>query len=226
MSIPAQLEDFGSPTAPRGARRTLRLLAAGATAGGEARAVTIHNISATGLLLEGPEALAVGEVLALELPAAGERRAEVVWTSGRLAGCRFDAPLSPAALSAAQLQSAVDAEVALDGPGALGVFGGGGGEAFGTKLQRLRRAAGLTLADIAARLGVSKPTVWAWEQGKARPIDSRLDALGAVLGVGGDELAAPAGSDGKLGEATARARRDIAAAAGASPARIRIFVEI
>ena len=223
MSIAAQLEELRSVPTSRGTRRALRLLAEGATTTGEAQAVTIHNISATGLLLEGPEELTVGEVLTLELPAAGERRAEVVWTSGQLAGCRFDAPLSPADLTAAQLQSAVDAGLALDRPaGALGH----GGEAFGAKLLRLRRAAGLTLADIAARLGVSKPTVWAWEQGKARPIDSRLDALGAVLGVSGADLAAPAGSDGKLAEAAARARRDIAAATGASPDRIRIFVEI
>ena len=57
------------------------------------------------------------------------------------------------------------------------------GEALAARLGRLRREAGLTLADVAAALGVSKPTVWAWEKGKARPLPERLGAIAAALGV-------------------------------------------
>ncbi len=217
MSIPAHLDPL-LPATPRGSRRTLRLDAPGTTASGEGLAVTVHNISATGLLLESGEELAVGEALGIALPVAGTVRAEVVWVSGALAGCRFDAPLSPAALSAAQLQSAVATQLSLDV--------GRPDEPLAARLQRLRRAKGLTLAQIAARLGVSKPTVWAWEQGKARPVAARMDALAAALGVGAEDLAAGESDGGKLGQAIAKARRELSAAAGVGPERIRIFLEM
>ena len=82
---------------------------------------------------------------------------------------------------------------------------------------------GLSLADIANRLGVSKPTVWAWEHGKSRPVEKRLSALAEALGVtpGGLEPA-PSGPSEEL----ERSRRRIAQAYGVEPARVRIMIEL
>src|SRR5688500_19035549 len=85
-----------------GERRTLRLDTQGITAGGAA-AVRVHDVPATGLLLESAVPLEVGETLAVDLPEAGLVRADVVWASGEFCGCQFAAPISSAALSAALL---------------------------------------------------------------------------------------------------------------------------
>ena len=97
------------------------------------------------------------------------------------------------------------------------------GDDFGARLHRLRRERGLSLGEIAARLGVSKPTVWAWEHGKSRPVERRLAALADALGVtpGGLEPA-PSGPHAELEQS----RRRIAAAYGIEPSRVRIMIEL
>jgi hypothetical protein len=47
----------------------------------------------------------VGAVFEVELPQAGKIEASIVWNSGEFYGCQFSLPISPAALSAAQLLS-------------------------------------------------------------------------------------------------------------------------
>ena len=81
-------------------RRGLRL---GAGAGGEP--VTIHDLSLTGALLETSVPMLVGAIYEIELPHAGGVDATVIWNSGEFYGCQFELPISPAALSAALLQS-------------------------------------------------------------------------------------------------------------------------
>lgn len=191
--------------------------------------VTIHNISAAGLLLETALELAEGEQLALDLPEAGAVVATVVWRSEKLYGCAFAAPLGAAALAAAQLQGFAPG-VPTRPQGGLPAAssppaGAAPGEGLGTRLNRLRREAGLTLADVAAALGVSKPTVWAWEKGKARPLPERLEAIAAALGVDPELLAAAPASreiDGVIADCRAR----IAAACGTSPQAVRIMIEL
>jgi transcriptional regulator with XRE-family HTH domain len=234
MAIKAHLDQPpaaapGSDSQRSAPRRALWLEASGffADAGpdGLEANVTIHNISAAGLLLETELALAEGEQLALDLPEAGAVIATVVWRSEHLYGCAFATPLSNAALSAAQLQGFAPGVPTR--PQRAGAVPGGTapGEGLGTRLNRLRREAGLTLADVAAALGVSKPTVWAWEKGKARPLPERLDAIAAALGVAPELLAAAPGSreiDGVIAECRAR----IAEACGTAPDAVRIMIEL
>jgi hypothetical protein len=84
----------------RSSRRSLHL------GGGEGSGmVTIHDLSLTGALLETSVPMLVGAMIEVELPQAGRIEAEIVWSSGEYYGCQFCLPISPAALSAAQLQS-------------------------------------------------------------------------------------------------------------------------
>src|SRR3546814_13928410 len=69
--------------------------------------VMIHNISATGLLIETGLTLGVGDRIEIGLPHAGATAIEVIWESGHLFGCRFGRPITPATLRAAQLRGAV-----------------------------------------------------------------------------------------------------------------------
>src|SRR3546814_2165806 len=75
-------------------------------------------------------------------------------TSGRLAGCQFEMPLSPATLSAAQLRSVV-----VEGEPDAQNRPAASAESFGARLQRLRTAKGLTQGQLAVRLGVSEPSI-------------------------------------------------------------------
>lgn len=101
------------------ARRKLSLLASGLRHDGTGLEVQIHNISGTGLLLESDVKLAAGDRIEIELPHAGDITAIVIWASGRLFGCQFEGPVSPATLSAVELKSAIDPAVAIDpAPGA------------------------------------------------------------------------------------------------------------
>ena len=214
MSIEARFETT-DPTDQRGAvRRTLHLGVSGRFAEASTGAATVHNISATGMLVETEVPLEEGDTIAVELPEAGETSATVVWVDAPMHGCRFDDPISTAALSAAQLRGAVRPDDAGMPPLA---------ESFGARLHRLRTERGLSLADVADRLGVSKPTVWAWEHGKARPVERRLAALAEALGVtpGGLEPA----TSGPI-EAVEAGRRQIAEAYGVEPARVRIMIEL
>ena len=216
MAIHGFLETVLTERAPR---RTLHLEARGATAAGEATDVVVHNISADGLLLECSVALEAGESIALDLPEAGTVSASVVWISGDLFGCRFDAALPPAMLAAAELRSTAapgfDASARTDAPDDLAA-----------RLQRLRKERGLTLAQVAGQLGVSKPTVWAWERGRARPIEERIDALAEALGVTRNELMAIGDTPVALRELLARSREQIAAAYGTRPEHVRIMIEL
>ena len=84
----------------RSPRRALKL---GAAAGDES--VTIRDISLTGMLLETATPMLVGSGFEVELPHAGKIAVAIVWNSGEFYGCEFEYPISPAAVSAARLQS-------------------------------------------------------------------------------------------------------------------------
>jgi transcriptional regulator with XRE-family HTH domain len=221
MAISAHFEDVkGSSVNPRQPRRKLQLEARGALPSGTEPRILIHDLSATGLLIESPVGLAVDERIAVELPQVGATWAKVVWNSGMLYGCQFDVPISNAALSAAQLRSAVGQQVEIAPPRAAAAEA-----SLGSRLEQLRRKRGITLAYIAAQLGVSKPTVWAWEHDKARPTESRIEALAAVLGVESKELVASA-STSDLEALLVRSRVQIAAAVGTSPDNVKIWLEL
>jgi len=205
-------------------RRTLRLEALGATAAGDSASVAIHNISQTGLLIETDASLTTGEAIELDLPEAGLVEARVIWLSDRFAGCQFAQPISVGALGAAQLRGEFEgtAQPVATEPVQ---------EPFPLRFARLRKERGLTLAAVAAALGVSKPTVWAWEQGKARPVESRIDALAEVLEVDRSALApdrdVPRLDDSpSLAPILARSRAMIATALGIRPERVRISIDL
>lgn len=222
MALKAHLEHgTGTSTredARRHERRALFLEASGTLPGALEANVIVHNISAGGLLMETEMALAVEERLVLDLPEVGAVRAVIVWQSGFLFGCAFEQTLDQTALASVQLR-ADPAELpvgpALEAPR----------EPLGVKLNRLRRERGLTLAQVASVLGVSKPTVWAWEKGKARPLPDRIEAIAEVLGVSARELEERIGDD-QHAVLVQDCRLRIATAYGTHPSKVRIMIEV
>lgn len=223
MAMKAYLEDDTRPVdRGRAPRRRLRLPIAGSKSTGGEIETLVHNISPTGLLVESDFLLSIGETFEVNLPHAGMISAKVIWTSGRLSGCQFDIPVSAATLSAAQLRSAVQPDASAAAPD---TDGEPLAETFGARLLRLRSAQGLTQAQVARKLGVSEPSISAWEQDKARPKAGRLDVLAGLLGV---ETSVLHGLDAPntLQDAVAKAREEIAAAAGTHPANVRIRIDM
>ena len=205
-----------------GERRQLLLETSGRFGSGEASNVVIHNISATGMLLETTLDLAEGEVLEVDLPEAGSVLARIVWASGILFGCAFRDVLSDGALSAVELKASAPLPPELGRPATRRKATG---ELFGQRLEKLRKGRGMTLAQVAEKLGVSKPTVWAWEKGKARPVPDRLPALAEVLGVEESELASFSEPPG-IADLIESSRQRIAEAYGTSSDKVRIMIEV
>jgi len=83
----------------------------------------------------------------------------------------------------------------------------------------------MTLAKVADSLGVSKPTVWAWEKGKARPLPDRLELIAQVLGVQTHELEERM-SDQQHAALVQECRLRIATAYGTHTSNVRIMIEV
>lgn len=228
MVISAYFESGAKPSASaRASRRKLMLEVRGAHASGSDVPVMIHNISETGLLIECEAALSIRDRIDIDLPHAGAVAATLVWVSGRMFGCQFDAPISPAVLSAAQLRSAIDIEeasatssVAEDESIPVGPHG----SSFAANLKRLRMAKGLSQANMAERLGVSGPSISGWEKGRARPKEDRLADLANLLGVPVSQLLVDPQPD-MIHDLIDASRDQIARATGVAPERVRIIVE-
>jgi len=109
MPMLAHFEERTGADLRRTARRSLRL-GIGAGSG----KVTIQDLSLTGALLETSTPMLVGADFEIDLPHAGAVEAVVVWNSGEYYGCQFSQPISPAALSAALLQSAPETVESAD----------------------------------------------------------------------------------------------------------------
>jgi PilZ domain-containing protein len=83
-------------------RKKLRFGARAASASGNATEVIVHDISATGLLIEGALGLSRGEQFDVFLPRQQMIRATVVWASGRFFGCQFVDPIPAQGAKAAR----------------------------------------------------------------------------------------------------------------------------
>jgi DNA-binding XRE family transcriptional regulator len=101
-------------------------------------------------------------------------------------------------------------------------------ETLGARLERLRKVRGLSKTALAHRLGVTPTSICYWEQGRSRPRPALLSAVAEILGLSPADLLGEApGPDGeRLFNMVARMRAEIADAAGVSPAKVRISIEM
>jgi transcriptional regulator with XRE-family HTH domain len=236
MAVAAQFDILSKGKNARGTtRHQMRLRVRGAPVSGDAAEVVIHNLSATGMLIESASPLAIDDEIAVELPETAATTAKVVWSGGQFFGCAFERPLSAAAVSAAQLRSEPIAEAPQPPPTAEPVSRSVA-ETFGARLQRLRRDKGLTLVEFARRAKVSRPTVWSWEADRSTPRRSKTAILLEVLGVSEDTLFGKTGGDRKdrlaterpdtLQRAMSEAKERVAELAGTDPDKVKLIIEI
>lgn len=231
MPIHATIEPRDNIGSQRGtARMRMRIEAPGSLGIGQGTTVVIHNLSATGMLIETTSDLTIGQQIMVALPEAPDLAATIVWRSEALAGCRFDHPLSRAALSAAQLRNPLPADV---DPAVTA----DPGELLPQRLHRLRKERGLSRAALSARTGLSKPSIWAWETGKTIPRRNSLVALADAFGISERELViggfaasvsegpVVAGSAEQIQSLVDESKERIAALAGVRATNVKILIE-
>ena len=205
-------------------RQRLSLEAIAHSGRGDGDVVQVHNVSSSGMLLSTALALGVGDEIEVELPGIPDVRACVVWSSGAFHGCAFAVEIPASALrvvddiaGAALPAPALNAEPERVPVPLL--------DSLGERIFQLRKLQGLTLEKLATMLGVSKPTVWAWEKGRARPSRLHLDALARALNVTRSELLAKE-PDRDVTRLVVWCREQIAAALATDSSKIRIYFEM
>ena len=168
---PALPTGSGSSERRSGERRRVRLLAR-ARGGDRTYTLEIMDISKRGMLLRGAVPLDQGDKVEIELSDRAEDNiiATVAWAAGENLGCYLERALTPAELAHAALRARPSNLV--NDPIGQEIL-----QAFGARIRQLRRASDLTMLELGKIVGVSKPTVWKWESGKARPREGALDAL-------------------------------------------------
>lgn len=212
MVVAAHIESHpGEPE--QGGRIKLGLRAAATTSDAE---VLVHNISTTGLLLEGDIRLALNDDFEVAFPHGETVVATVNWVSQRLRGCMFRIPVSDATLDAAMLHNAVATNQANCERGS---------ESFGLRLHQFRLAKGLTQSQLARQLKVSEPSISHWETDKSRPKAGRMQMLAVILGVPMPELLGYDDAE-TLRKLVDKAKEEIARAAGANVHNVRITIDM
>jgi transcriptional regulator with XRE-family HTH domain len=101
---------------------------------------------------------------------------------------------------------------------------------LGAKVRRLRREREMTVSELAANVGVSRPTIWAWEKGKHVPRPGRISSLAQALDVPEDQLILserPHASEGSLAldNEIERSKARVAKLARTSPDQVEIILK-
>lgn len=239
MAIAAELISSAKGKGRRGAvRHEMKLRVRGTRGSEKVSDVLVRNLSATGILLETDAKLRVGQTIAVDLPETGRVSTQILWASGQLLGCEFERPLSDAAVSAAQLRS--EPRTISDEPGPASTADASEtAPSFGETIRRLRQERGWSLVEFARKMNVSRPTVWAWEAGRSSPRFKKRRLLLDVLQVSEAELKGYSGSAGNAGprevpledpgtlqSAIGDAKASIAAAAGTTPDKVTVIIEV
>ncbi|MEE4207683.1 MAG: PilZ domain-containing protein [Parvularcula sp.] len=94
MTIAALLQPYEVEDRRTEPRYRVRLPVTPADLGHETLRIAIHEVSATGLMLQSETDLHHGAVLILELPGTERKIARVVWAGGRFYGVKFRRPLT------------------------------------------------------------------------------------------------------------------------------------
>lgn len=222
MSVTAHLVRYSRPSA-RGSAMKLSLDAQPRGSRSDVE-VLLHLLSANTMLFESDLPLKVSDRFDVNFDQA--TTATVIWISDRLAIGYFDRPVNPEALSIERLTSVAGPELLMQ-PAALAPYIAAADDlaGFGQRMHRLRLERGLKQGDIADRLKVSVAAVSQWESGRALPRGVRWSELAECLGVSVEELSGGRGTK-DLFQIVSSSRADIARAAGTSPEKVHISVDL
>ena len=188
---------------------------------------SILNLSREGCLLSTLEFLLPGQSVNMQLAPRDDHpvEASVAWSNDTLYGCTFVTPLSEAHLSDI-LHVNSDSPIEVTSSESVLAM-------LPEALLAARRASGYTTTELARHLGVSRPTLWAWESGRATPSpenqQSVLDFLRRsqflALETRESTVAPDNGINTLFQETIAASRRDLAHKLGLEEEQIRISIK-
>ena len=215
MSIPGMLPLY--PEESDNAKITL----CAADEGAEHPAVLLHELTASGVLIESEHRFFVDQIIELISEPKARWRGRIVWAGDSLYECRFNTEIEANALAVllANDRSRNDLREALANAHAE--------ESLGARLQRLRIRRGLTQFELAEMLGVSPVAVSYWESDRSTPRRHRTKEISKILGVAEEELSiAPEHQDEVLSDAITASKSRIARILDIDPSKIRISFEM
>lgn len=187
--------------------------------GGRQVPVRLYNLSATGVLIESGQVLRLGEQIATAFGETAVVAGQIGWTGARLYGCQFAEPVASALLEKAVWRGLDEPQSADILPQPV--------DTFGTRLQRLRVAQGLSQLEIAEKLGVTAVAISNWESDRSQPRQHRISDLAKILGVPSQQLFAHAGVHPEsLPEVLASSKVQIANLLGVNPTNVKISVDL
>ena len=115
----------------------------------------------------------------------------------------------------------------------------GGDRSFGEQLKDLRTEVGLSVAELARQLNVTRQAIWKWERDDMLPRQASLDALADALNApgiaalrdssNGDHTAAepaPSLAISPLPDVINECKQSIAEAAGTTADKVTILIEV
>src|SRR5688572_3464184 len=105
-------------------------------------------------------------------------------------------------------------------------------DAMGATLRRLRLQQSVSTSELAAQVGVSRTTVWSWENGATKPRLDKVPALARALNMPENDLVLVSqavverGQRRTLDEEIAYSKECLAAAVGTTPDKIEITIKL
>ncbi|MGX7897066.1 helix-turn-helix transcriptional regulator [Tsuneonella sp. HG222] len=204
----------------RAPRTPVRLRVRGTDERGTPVELEVLNLSATGMLFRHAGDHDRWTTVDVLLPSGRSAKGEISWADGDLVGLKFIAPISAADIAAVSLKGEfLDAPADVSNPTVPAPD-------FLANLAETRISAGLTLEDLAGKLGVSRQAVWYWEKGRSTPRPAALQALRRLLG---DSAGGPRGNaEGLSWSFSAHVdqfKADLADRLGLTADAIRVVVE-
>ena len=111
---------------------------------------------------------------------------------------------------------------------------------FGARLKKLRTKLGLSVAELARQLNVTRQAVWKWERDEVRPRQASLEVLAQTLNAPdiaalrtqsdiGDVaplISTPSSAVNPLPIVIDECKQSIAEAAGTTPEKVTILIEV
>lgn len=185
----------------------------------EIKSISFHvvEINEHNFIAEGSLPLSSDENVFVKLFGSKPQPAKVSWISNNRYFFEFSKPISKESVTGLKSLSSQNSSLPTTKPMPS--------QSLGASLRRVRESRGVSQKTLAAKIGVSIPTISMWESDHRRPSIERLAKIGEILNASAEEFLAGVGTN-ELNELLAQTREQISKFLGVTSDKVRIFIEI